>query len=148
MSQVSRRIVNKKAQDKIFELFILSLVLSDSKETTTLFIRDLFSPTERIMLSKRISIAYMLIQGYDYDSISEVLKVSRTTIGKVSLWLKEKGDGFRQIIDKIKRKEKVKHILNEIEDSFLDILSTSKGQNWSRAKKQLWLNRIKNKQPF
>src|SRR3989338_864477 len=148
MSQVSRRIVNKKAQDKIFELFILSLVLSDSKETTTLFIRDLFSPTERIMLSKRISIAYMLIQGYDYDSISEVLKVSRTTIGKVSYWLKEKGKGFRQIIEKIKRKEKVKHILNEIEDSFLDILSTSKGQNWSRAKKQLWLNRIKNKQPF
>src|SRR3989338_10469355 len=148
MSQVSKRSINKKVQDKIFDLFILCLVFSDNKETANLLINDLFTPTERIMISKRISIAYMLFQGYDYDSISQVLKVSRTTIGKVSYWLKEKGKGFRQIIEKIKRKEKVKHILNEIEDSFLDILSTSKGQNWSRAKKQLWLNRIKNKQPF
>ena len=148
MSQVSRRIIDKKAQDKIFELLILSMVLSDNKETASLLIRDLFSPTERIMLSKRISIAYMLIQGYDYVSITQVLKVSRSTIGKVSFWLKEKGQGFRKIIDKIKHKEKMKNILDELQEIYLDILSSSKGQNWSKIKRDLWLHRKNKQQPF
>lgn len=148
MSQVSKRSINKKVQDKIFDLFILCLVFSDNKETANLLTNDLFTPTERIMLSKRISIAYMLFQGYDYDSISQVLKVSRTTIGKVSYWLKEKGKGFRQIIEKIKRKEKVKRLLDDIHESFLDILTSSKGQKWSDRKKDLWLTKMKNKQPF
>lgn len=148
MSQVSKRLINKKTQEKIFELFILSLVLSDNKKDALLLIQDLFTPVERLMLSKRFSIAYMLLKGYDYDSISEVLKVSRTTIGKVSYWLKEKGSGFRNIINKIKHKEAFKSILNEIQDAFEDILSSSKGQNWSRAKKQLWTHRLERQQPF
>lgn len=148
MSQVSKRTIDKKAYDKIFDLLILSLVLADNKETASLLIKDLFSPTERIMISKRISIAYMLIQGYDYESISLVLKVSRATIGKVSFWLKEKGEGFRQIIEKIKKKEKMNQILDEIQELYLDILGSSKGQNWSKAKKELWLLRMKKNKPF
>ena len=124
------------------------MVFSDNKETAALFIKDLFTPTERIMLSKRISIAYMLMQGYDYDSITQVLKVSRATIGKVSNWLKEKGNGFRQIMNKIKRNEKVKRLLDDIHESFLDFLSQSKGQNWGRAKRELWLAKMKHVKPF
>lgn len=148
MSQVSKRSINKKTEEKIFELLILGLVISDNKEDALLLIKDLFTPTERIMLSKRFSIAYMLINGYNYDSISEILKVSRATIGNVSNWLKEKGNGLRTVIGKINRKENLKNLINEIQDAFEDLLSTSKGTNWSRAKKQLWQNRIHRKQPF
>lgn len=148
MPQVSKRIINKKTDDKIFDLFILSLILSDNKKDTSLFVRDLFTPTERQMLSKRFSVAYMLINGYSYDSIIEVLKVSRSTIGIISNWLKVKGNGFRNIIYKINNKEKLKNIVGEIQDAFEEILSTSKGQNWSTAKHRLWKNRIERKQPF
>lgn len=148
MSQISKRTIDKNAQDKIFDLFILSLVFSDNKETASLLIKDLFSPTEKIMLSKRFSIAYMLMEGYDYDAIALVLKVSRATIGKVSFWLKEKGDGFRRIIEKIKQKEKTNQLLNEIQEIYLNILGSSKGQNWSKAKKELWKLRMNKKQPF
>ena len=122
--------------------------MSENKKDALLLIQDLFTPVERLMFSKRFSIAYMLLKGYDYDSISEVLKVSRTTIGKVSYWLKEKGNGFRIIFSKIKNKEKVNSSLNEFKDAIESILSSSKGQNWSRAKKQLWLHRQERKQAF
>lgn len=148
MTQVSKRWVNKKIQDKISDLFIHSLVFSDNKETAVLLIKDLFTPTERIMLSKRFSIAFMLLEGYDYDSIMQVLKVSRTTIGKVSYWLKEKGEGFRKIIAKIKRKETMKKVLEEIQDAFEELIASTPGQNWSRSKKQLWINRKERQQPF
>ena len=148
MTQVSKRSLNRKTQEKIFELLILSLVMTNNKKDALLFIQDLFTPTERLMLAKRLSIAYMLNKGYDYGSISEVLKVSRSTIGIVSYWLKEKGNGFKNIINKIKQKEALKNIFNEIQDSFEEILSTSKGQNWSNAKKRLWQHHMERKQPF
>lgn len=148
MSQVSKRIINKKTQEKIFDLFILSLVMSENKQDAALLVQDLFTPTEKLMLSKRFSIAYMLHKNYDYRSISEVLKVSLGTVGIISNWFKEKGNGFRNIIGKIEKREKLNNILYEIQDAFEDILSSSKGQNWRASRKRLWQHRKEKAQPF
>lgn len=65
------------------------------------YIFDLLTPTERIMLAKRLAIAAFLIEGLPYHAISEMLKVSTSTIGRVNLWLKTAGDGYRLVIEKI-----------------------------------------------
>lgn len=148
MPQVSRRFLNQKVQDRIFNLFISGIISCNSKDITISLIEDLFTPTERIMLSKRFSIAYMLLERYDYDSISQTLKVSRTTIGSISLWLKEKGRGFREVIRRIKRDESMSKVLEEIQDGFEDLIASSRGQNWSESKKQLWLSRRERMKPF
>lgn len=148
MPQVSKRFLNQKTQDKIFNLFTSSFVMCNSKGLAVSLIEDLFTPTERIMLSKRFSIAYMLLKGYDYDSISQMLKVSRTTIGSVSLWLKEKGHGLRRIIVKIRRNESMRKVLEEIQDAFEELIASSPGQSWSRSKRELWLRRQSRAKPF
>ncbi len=51
------------------------------------FLRDLLTPSERIMLGRRIIIARMIIAGESYDSIGERLHVGRNTISKVYKWL-------------------------------------------------------------
>lgn len=148
MPQVSRRYLNQKTQEKIFSLFISSIIMCNSKDMAVSLVEDLLTPTERIMLSKRFSIAYMLLEGYDYGSIIQVLKVSRTTIGHVSLWLKEKGEGLRQVIHKIKKNESTKETLQEIQDVFEELLPNVRGQNWSESKKWLWQRRRERVKPF
>lgn len=148
MPQVSRRFLNQKVQERIFNLFFSGIVKCNSREEAISLMDDLLTPTEKIMLAKRFSIAYMLLNKYDYDSIGHILKVSRATIGYVALWLKEKGSGLRNIINKIKRDESTKKIFDEIQDAFEDFLANTRGQNWSESKKWLWQRRRDKMKPF
>jgi len=148
MPQVSRRLVNQKTQNKIFTLFISGIALCNSRDSAASLVEDLLTPTEKIMLAKRFSIAYMLLNSYDYDSISQALKVSRPTIGSVSTWLKIKGDGLRTVISKIKRNESMRDIIVEIQDAFEELIFTSRGQDWSRSKKVLWERRRAREKPY
>lgn len=127
MAQVSRRFIKPEVQERIISLFLASIVLTGSKDAAANFIDDLLTPTEKIVLAKRLSIAYMLIEGYDYDVISDTLKVSRPTIGSVSIWLKLRGKGVRALISKIKRSESLRSIWHGIVESMADILTTSYG---------------------
>ena len=62
------------------------------------FLRDLLTPSERIMLGRRIIIARMIIAGESYDSIGERLHVGRNTIGRVHKWLEDQIPGFETAI--------------------------------------------------
>lgn len=148
MPQVSKRLVNPKTQEKIFSLFISGIIKCNNREITLSLVEDLLTQTERIMLAKRFSIAYMLLAGYDYRSISHILKVSTTTIGLVASWLKVRGNGFRKIIEKIKKDESLREILNEIQDLIEELIASTPGQNWSNSKRILWESRRERQKPF
>jgi len=70
------------------------------------FIKDLLSPQEAEMLAKRIKIAQQLLDGQDYGSIQRMLKVSTGTIARINEWLKYSGDGYRLMIERLKKKNK------------------------------------------
>jgi uncharacterized protein YerC len=57
------------------------------------FLRDLLTPSERVMLGRRIIIARMIIAGQSYDAIGEKLHVGRNTISKVYKWLETMSKG-------------------------------------------------------
>ena len=90
----------------------------------------------------------MLIEGYDYQTISRTLKVSFATIGSISTWLKVKGGGFRKIVAQIKKSESVKKVWEEIEEGIADIFLSSPGQNWRNSKKLLWQIKKSHQKPF
>lgn len=148
MPQVSKRHLDIKTENRILTLFLSSIVLSQTQKEALSLIEDLLTPTERLMLSKRFSIAFMLLDGYDYDSIVDVLKVSRSTIGRVNWWLQDKGTGVRQVREKIKKDEKLNTLWNEIQDTILDVVSGMRGVNWKRSKQALWHFRQTQKKPF
>lgn len=148
MTQVSRRILNKKVEERILSLFVSSIVLAQNKDIALSLVDDLLTPTEKVMLSKRFSIAFMLLEGYDYDTIQNVLKVSSSTIGRVALWMKGSGRGVRIIREKIKKTESLKNIWEDVKESIAEILLLSPGMDWSKSRSILHQAKKEREKPF
>lgn len=118
MPQVSKYPLSKVTQTRLYKLFWETIAsLKDSLKAEEFF-DDLLTPTEKIMLSKRLAIAVMLVKGYDYTTVKFFLNVSPTTIGAVSLWLKHSGSGYRKVVEKLSKKEKFEDIMKGIESTF------------------------------
>ena len=75
MSKVSKRLINNNLENRIFEVFIKTIVDLKKPIDVQNFLNDLLSPVERIMLIKRLAIAILLTKGYTYEKIDETLKV-------------------------------------------------------------------------
>ncbi len=63
-----------------------------------LFLRDLLTESERIMLGRRILIARLLIQDETYETIGVRLGTSHPTIGRVHKWLRDQLPGYETAI--------------------------------------------------
>jgi uncharacterized protein YerC len=68
------------------------------REAMKLFLRDLLTESERIMLGRRIIIARQLIGNSTYDDIAADLKVGHDTIHRVQRWLEDQLPGYEQAI--------------------------------------------------
>ncbi len=68
------------------------------RNAVKLFLRDLLTPSERIMLGRRIIIARMLIVSVPYEEIAQRLRVGHATVGRIHHWLKDQLPGFEQAI--------------------------------------------------
>lgn len=71
------------------------------RDAMKLFLRDLLTESERIMLGRRILIARMLLAGASYEDIAEELKVGYDTIRRVGRWLSDELSGYEKAIEKI-----------------------------------------------
>lgn len=146
MSQVSRRYLNPKVEQQIFDTFVESFTTLSSAQKATDFLYDLLSPVEQVMLGKRLAIAYMLMKGYSQRTIADTLKVSQPTVTKVNASLKV-GAGYRAIISHMLQKEKVVAFFDKLEEK-LDHLLPPKGGNWSAHYKASYAERAKRKKAF
>ncbi|OGG43032.1 hypothetical protein A2841_03150 [Candidatus Kaiserbacteria bacterium RIFCSPHIGHO2_01_FULL_48_10] len=63
-----------------------------------MFLCDLLSESERVMLGRRIMIARKILAGDGYDQIQLDLKVGKTTVSKVHRWLSDQMPGYEQAI--------------------------------------------------
>jgi len=125
MPQVSKYPLSKLTESRLYKLFWETIADLKTAIKVEEFLNDLLTPTEKIMLSKRLAIAVMLLEGYDYVSIRSILRVSPGTIGNISLWLKYSGSGYRKALEKLIRKEKIENIIQTIEDT-VEILKPEK----------------------
>lgn len=146
MSQISRRYLNPKVEQQIFETFVESFTSLSSSQKATDFLYDLLSPVEQIMLGKRLAIAYMLLKGYSQRDIADTLKVSQPTVNKVNASLKV-GSGYRAIISNMFQKEKIVAFFELLVEK-LDHLLPPKGANWSTHYKRTSAERAKRKKVF
>lgn len=114
MSRVSKRILNQQVEEQMFETLWEAVSQVKSKADVKLFMVDLLSPVERIMIAKRLAIAVLLLKGKDYETIIDVLKVSNETISKVALILRM-NSGYKIAINKILLSEAGRQFWQEIE---------------------------------
>ncbi len=97
--------LSKSEQEDLFIDLLNALVYTKSINDAALFLQDPLMKKEAQNLSKRLRIAKLLISGMTYEEITKDLHVSFDTIAKIAIWLEERGDGFRKIIEKLPKKE-------------------------------------------
>lgn len=122
MTQVSKRYLSPEAQKRMHTILIKAIVKANSKGDVIHLLTDLLSRTEQLMLAKRLAIAYLLIKKeYTHREISKILKVSVTTIQRVTLSLNLDGNGYRKVIKSLMNEEKVEDFMNKIADVITSI---------------------------
>lgn len=146
MTQVSRRYLPSNVSSQIFEMFLSALSSLSTPTKVNIFITDLLSPTEQVMLSKRLAIAYMLEKKYTQRRIMDILKVSLTTINKISLSMKKPKGGYRTVIRHMLTIQNISDFFNQIEEK-LDQLLPPKG-NWQAHYGRTRAARAKKKRAF
>ena len=123
MPQVSKYPLPEEVCNRIFELLLKVITDSFSKNQARELLDDLLTPTEKVMLAKRLSIAVLLLKGYPYESILEILRVSKPTIANVNRSLKYKGTGYKKFAKRVLKEEKMAEFWKKVEDSVLGALS-------------------------
>ncbi|MCX6793923.1 MAG: Trp family transcriptional regulator, partial [Candidatus Gottesmanbacteria bacterium] len=123
MTQISRRPLSKELEHRMFSLFRNALVNVRSEREAADLMDDLLSPMEKIMLGKRLAIAFLLDRGYDQRTIHTVLHVSVTTVNSVNYWLQQKGDGYRRAVRLARREQKWEKFFDGLELVLRGLLS-------------------------
>lgn len=101
MPKVKVYSVDKKEKQKIIaELFEIFVELRTRNDVFT-FLLGLFTPSEVLMIARRIQVVKMIIDGNNYDEIRKKLKVSNQTITKMEHWLRNDDEKTDFIVKKI-----------------------------------------------
>jgi len=79
------------------------------------FLDDLLTPTEKVMLGKRLAIAILLDRGYDQRTVHTIMKTSLSTVNTVNYWLKHKGNGYRIVLEKFQNQREWQELKEGLE---------------------------------
>jgi uncharacterized protein YerC len=85
MPHVSSKKLKKENMQKLYTEFSVALEKSAKKSWVKLFLNDLLTNTEKIMLAKRFAVIFLLSNNVPPYYIAESLHMSPTTIFKMSL---------------------------------------------------------------
>lgn len=123
MPQVSRFRVNQEIEKRMFEIFEKTLADLKAADQIKSYLGDLLTPTEKIMLSKRLAIAVLLAKGYNYRTISGILKVSTSTVLAIVKRQLVDGRGLGMVTKKILKEEETKKFFVGLEKTLAKILN-------------------------
>lgn len=82
------------------EFFEIVANLKNKKDTIDFFV-GLLTPSESLMLARRIQVAKLIIANESYDEIRRKLKVGFTTIYATDRWLNGEDDRYCEWIKKL-----------------------------------------------
>lgn len=106
MTKISRFKIDPKRLAFFVNNFWNLITLLENKDQTASFLKDLLTHTEMKMLAKRIQIAKMLLEGFDYKTIKNYVRVTDPTIAKISNKLETGGEGLKDAIIYLQKIEK------------------------------------------
>src|SRR3989344_1514062 len=92
MTQVSHRYIPPWTYEKILDIFLVSFLRIRDKDTSKRFFEEFLTPTEKIMLAKRITALYLLFKKVSILVTADILKLSTSTVAKYSYFLKRNNE--------------------------------------------------------
>lgn len=147
MPQVSKYPIAKDVYNRIFEIFFKTVANVRFPSEVKEFFNDFLSPTESIMLAKRLSIAVLLAKNYDYRAISKILRVSPATIAAVNVFFRYAGAGYKKVVKRILSEEKQDEFWNKLDDLLSETIPPY-GRNWTYWRKEREEMKRKRRKPF
>ncbi len=96
IAQISKKYLARGVQEKISGTLLEAVSQVKGRQDTALFLNDLLTFTEKVVLGKRLAIAVLLLKGWGYEPIQNFLKVSSDTVGKVALVVRH-NQGYRKV---------------------------------------------------
>lgn len=142
MVKVSRNPLSTEMRNEMVNAFIRTLAKISDDALLRRFLDDLLSPTEKIMLSKRLMAAVLLQRGYSYGAVCRALKLSKTTVFLIQRELLKSGEGYKKVFQLFFRESKGQRLLDAV-DRFLGAItlpvkgSPSSMRRWKRALRRL-----------
>ncbi len=127
MTQISKFRLNQKVQERILRNLFIAISKINKERQSKLFLDDLLTRTEKVVLAKRLAIALLLQSGSSYSDIKDLIKVSASTISSVNNKLNT-GKGYREVINKLLSVE------SQQKDSWLTNFLNSKASISARNK--------------
>lgn len=147
MTQVSKYVVKKDVEERMYEVFLDSVGMVKTRGQVVKLIDDLFSPTEKTMLAKRLSIALLLFKKYDQRAIAKILRVSLATVNKISQALQKGTGGYTMVVSSIAKQEKFHAFLTQIDDAIVDPFPPTH-RNWSHWRRERWEEKMRDQKPY
>ncbi len=102
MGRLSRH-TDKPRLSQFINRFWDAITLIEDRGEAITFLKDLLTPTEVRMLSKRLQIADMLAKGYRYEDIRNYVHVTGQTVCNVNTKLEFGNDGLVKILKRLEK---------------------------------------------
>lgn len=113
MPHVSKIKLDSKVEKNLIKTLEFVLTKLTKEEEMNGFLLSLLTPTERLMLAKRLAMTILLKEKLPDVRIASALNVTRATISKMELFLETRGRGFDYALSKL-QKEKVMQEFREV----------------------------------
>lgn len=129
MTRLSRYPIKSSVREQIEKSLTWLLTHLTKEEELVKFLDDFLTETEKLLFAKRLAVAMMLEKGYSFYTIRDTLKVSTSTILKISQWLRKSGEGYKVAIKKLSEKEKLDEfwkIVKEAAGEFVEMVGKGK----------------------
>jgi TrpR-related protein YerC/YecD len=103
--------VDNKERYAMLDEFFGMVAEIKNREQASRFFKDLLTPSESLMLTRRIAIAKLLLEGWTCVEISQKLKVGTNTINYVNRWLYT---GFGGYLNELKNSRTIKEFRDKM----------------------------------
>ncbi len=147
MTQVSKIPLRKEIENRMFEIFLDSVAIVNSRSQVERLLKDWLSPTEEIMLAKRLSIALLLPKKYDQRAIAKLLCVGLETVSKVNRALQSGRGGYEMVASVFIKQEKSNEFWQKIDDTLADLFPPHH-RNWSKRRRERWEEKMRSQKPY
>lgn len=110
MSQISRNPLSKESNYEIQATLWWLLARLNNDSDIKNFLNGLLTKTEKIMIAKRLAVAFLLSKNFNYRDISDTLKISTSTISRIKETIGRTEGDYDLFIKKLEKRSELKKL--------------------------------------
>ncbi|GAB1399256.1 MAG: YerC/YecD family TrpR-related protein [Synergistaceae bacterium] len=95
----------EKWKDRLTDQLCIALLSLETPEEAYAFLEDVATIGEIKALAQRLEVSRLLSEGYTYPQIAQQTGASTATISRVKKFLEYGADGYKLVLERLKKEE-------------------------------------------